>query len=258
MLRTNKYLKIGALSLLASSMGISSQTSSVLAHSLLKVATEYKNSASGADFKNYDDDQVVSGLFQNWLSSNGLPMVSDLGKTYGGPSGPITQYDQVTQEAYWWENEVGPLNTPLTKVTVAGIEGLGISFPKNFYPTGSNNDSTEMAAAHWQIDLDIHNLNKNHLIFAMHADDDALAYVDGELFIDDGGTHAMSVPAAIGQKDLSVGEHTLDIFFADRYPVQAGIEFSYVVTPEPINCVGAFLALGLGAFVKKKTNSKIR
>ncbi len=257
MLKTSKYLSAGALCLLATTMGMFSQTNSVLADSMLK-GTEYKNSASGADFKNYDDDQVVPGLFQNLLSLNGLPVVSEFGKTYSGPSGPITQYDQVTGEVQWWKNEVGPLNTPLTSATVAGITGLGVSIAKDFYPTGSSDDTTEMAAAHWQIKFNVTNPNENLLILAIHADDDAWGFVDRELSADDGGTHAISVAPAVGKKVLTVGEHTLDIFFADRGPVQAGIEFAYVVTPEPINYVGAFVALGIGAFLKKKTNSKIR
>ena len=115
-----------------------------------------------------------------------------------------------------------------------------------------------MAAAHWQIKFNVTNPNENLLILAIHADDDAWGFVDRELSADDGGTHAISVAPAVGKKVLTVGEHTLDIFFADRGPVQAGIEFAYVVTPEPINYVGAFVALGIGAFLKKKTNSKIR
>jgi len=256
MMRTNKNTGILALCLLASSMGMLSQTSSVLADTIK--GTEFINSASGPDFKNYDDDKAVPGLFQNLLSPNGLPMVSDFGKTYGGPSGPITQYDQVTQELQWWKNEVGPLNTPLTNVTVAGIKGLGVDIAQNLYPTGSSSDNPYMAADHWQIKFNVTNPNENFLSLAIQADDDALGFVDGQLLTDDGGTHAISVAPAVGKKELTVGEHTLDVFFADRGPVQAGIQFVYVVTPEPINYIGAFVALGLGAFVKKKTNSKIR
>jgi len=256
MIRTNKNTGILALCLLASSMGMLSQTSSVLADTIQ--GTEFINSASGPDFKNYDDDKAVPGLFQNLLSLNGLPMVSDFGKTYSGPSGPITQYDPSTGEVQWWKNEVGPLNTPLTSVTVAGITGLGVDIAQDLFPTGSSSDNPYMAADHWQIKFNVTNPNENNLILAIRGDDDALGFVDGQLLTDDGGTHAISVAPAVGKKELTVGEHTLDVFFADRGPVQAGIQFVYVVTPEPINYFGAFVALGLGAFVKKKTNSKIR
>jgi len=256
MIRTNKNIGILALCLLASSMGMFSQASSVLADTIK--GAEFINSANGPDFKNYDDDQVVPGLFQNWLSSNGLPMVSSYGKTYSGPSGPITQYDPSTGVVDWWKDEVGPLNTSLTKVTVAGIEGLGVDIAQDLFPTGSSSDNPYMAAAHWQIKFNVTSPNENFLSLAIQADDDALGFVDGLLVTDAGGTHAITVPAAVGKKVLTVGEHTLDVFFADRGAVQAGIQFVYVVTPEPINYIGAFVALGLGAFVKKKTNSKIR
>ncbi len=75
----------------------------------------------------------------------------------------------------------------------------------------------------------------------MGADDDALLYVDGTAAVILGGIHG--VTTADNDVNLSAGEHTFELFYADRQETGAGLFFSVpndiavAPTPPPVSGV---------------------
>ena len=65
--------------------------------------------------------------------------------------------------------------------------------------------------------------------FEMGSDDDGWLFVDGELWIDLGGVHALERTSV--EIPLGAGPHRVDIYFAERHVVQSGLEFEVVGLP---------------------------
>ena len=104
---------------------------------------------------------------------------------------------------------------------VDNAAGLTLNFPSNFFAQGQVDDSTKYLAAHWTAAFS----NSAPVTFSLAADDHAFLYVDGKLVLDAGGIKSVGdapPPATFS----AIGNHTLDLFFADVHVSGSGLIFS--------------------------------
>jgi len=184
--------------------------------------TYFKIPVSHPDVQKGIDGGVITGLIASTLGPDGLPVV---GAPYGGPSGPITDVNGFG-EILWW-SAASPNGVLLEKTQ---IDPLNFNFPTNFFPDGEIDNSHFFRAVHWNGAFNL--ATPGSINLGLGADDDAFVFIDGQLKVDNGGVKGLtSVPNVIS--GLGAGNHTLDLFFADRHTVQSGIVFTSEVTLTP-------------------------
>jgi len=206
----------------------------------------YTLSSSNPDV-DLDIDGVVKGLVNPTLGPDGLPVVSALSQSLTG-SGHLNDTNGLG-ELLWWTPHAG-LVTAGTSFAYPGTLTLPIDIASNFYPNGpggSDGGDVGFLSAHLQGTFDTP--AGGTITMSLGGDDDAWVFIDGNLVDDLGGVHPLST-APVTSDPLSAGTHTLDIFFADRHIVQAGLVFDANLTlnplsqaPEPATC--ALIAIGL-------------
>lgn len=101
-----------------------------------------------------------------------------------------------------------------------------IDFPSDFLPVdeGLPGDPFHFAV-HWEATLVVP--EDGEYTFELSSDDDSWAFVDGGLVVDNGGLHGTASTG--GSVTLEAGEHSLDVFFAERHTVGSDVVF----TPDP-------------------------
>jgi fibro-slime domain-containing protein len=104
-------------------------------------------------------------------------------------------------------------------------------YPPNGSPTGNDANGFLSAVFKGQFTLG----TASNVQFSLGADDDAFFYVDGKLVNSIGGVHA-DTPAPVTTSVLSPGVHTITLFYDDRQPSNAALNFDVtstgiVVTP---------------------------
>jgi fibro-slime domain-containing protein len=175
----------------------------------------YVVSPTDHDFSQGIDGGPVTGLVQSTLVG-GLPVASTLGMTGPFASGPfkdLTGLNQLT----WWSPSLNP-NVTLDTVTTIN---LPIDQPSNFFPTGQTTDANGFRTAEF-----VGTFTGTSISFTnISSDDDLWVFVDGNLVVDDGGVKDLASGGVPNVTDsgLSNGTHTLEIFYADRHQVQAGL-----------------------------------
>ena len=103
---------------------------------------------------------------------------------------------------------------------------LPIDHTVNFFPpngTGSNDFSGGLTAVFSGI---LAVPTTEQISFSIGADDSAFAYLDGQIVCDLGGVHAFSNGTCSSPFDITAGTHTLELFYDDMDPSQAGLYFS--------------------------------
>jgi fibro-slime domain-containing protein len=149
-----------------------------------------------------------------------------------------------------------------------GVLGGG-AFANSFYSgaagCGGTNNSCGYRAVHW---IGTFSVVGGPVTLSLTGDDDAWLFLNGSLFLDNGGVKATTV-ATTTTNTLGIGTYTLDLFFADRHVVQSGITFSCQDAPgdgvgacldpipEPATLLlfGTTLA-GLGAVVRRRMKGR--
>lgn len=193
------------------------------------------------------DGTTVTGLVSPALVG-GLPVYTGL----VSPSGPIT--DTVGGAIQWWTAHAGLVT--VDKVQVDSITGGtlgGGAFANNFFPTGQASDASGYRTVHW---TGVFHVGAGGASLSLSADDDAWLFLNNGLVLDNGGVKAISV-ATTSTTNLVAGDYVVDLFFADRHPVQSGIAFTCEgcldPVPEPATLLlfGTTLA-GLGAVVRRR------
>jgi fibro-slime domain-containing protein len=178
------------------------------------------------------DGVTVSGLVNAALS--GTAGTSASAPVYAGlvppASGLIT--DTSAGAIQWWtvhtnvalDTTVGAGGVRSDAVT-AGVLGGG-AFASSFFSgaagCGGTNNSCGYRAVHW---IGAFSVVGAPVTISLTADDDAWLFLEGSLALDNGGVKALS-GATTTTGILAVGDYTLDLFFADRHQLQAGITFS--------------------------------
>lgn len=227
-----KRFALSMLSVLG--IGVLAMTAATPAHALSGLTGFYYTiSHSNPDVQGGIDGGTVTGLVTDTLGPNGQPVVSAFGATYGGGSGPITDFNAGTGEIQWW-TPTGSNGVTLEKTQT---DALPLNHDANFFADSQTDNSTDYRAVHWTGTFVAPSSGTINLFLT--ADDDAFAYVDGKLVLDNGGVKALNLSTPESEIDgLSAGTHTFDLFFADRHEVQAGIDFRADVNftpavPEP-------------------------
>ena len=150
----------------------------------------------------------TTGLLQSQLSVNGLPVASQ-----GAPIFDLTS----TREVLWWST-----TNPNVTVDVAAVTtSLPITL-QDFFPTGQSNDSLQMRTAHWKGTLP--SASNSSFTFAVSSDDDSWVFLDGALVLDNGGIK--EVGTTVKTVPVTSGNHTVDIFYADRCTAKAVMGFA--------------------------------
>jgi fibro-slime domain-containing protein len=191
---------------------------------VLCVSTAYASSLSAFYYEVSTSDPDFGtqccGLFTNMVQStlgpNGLPV---LNPTYGGP----TIHDvNGSNELTWWSPS---FNSHVTS-TGTGTISLPFSNSAMYPPRGQNpsgGDSNGYLAAVFSGSLTIPSTES--VTFTLGSDDDSFLYLNNTLVTSSGGVHADS-PAPVVSQTLGAGTYSLLLFYDDRYPTQAALDFS--------------------------------
>ncbi len=165
------------------------------------------------------DGSIVRGLFASRLDRNDLPVVTALGRSYAGPSGPIHDVDRAGEVQ--WYGLHGAYGVRRVK---NATERLPFDFEAMF-PPGKKGDGpgNGYLTAHWSGTFV---LPKTRAIaFKLGSDDDSWVYVDGRLVVDNGGVKPLAY-APYTVANLPAGSHRFDVFYADRHGAAAMLQLS--------------------------------
>lgn len=165
-------------------------------------------------------------MVQSTLGPDGLPVWN---ASYGGPAlSDVNGSGEIT----WWSPTFD------SNVTVTGTGSISLPFAStSMYPpngTGSN-DANGYLAAVFTGSLVVPTTES--VTFTLGSDDDSFLYLNNVLQTGIGGVHG-DTPAPTSTSILSPGTYNLTLFYDDRYPTQAALNFSIdtegvVVNPTP-------------------------
>ena len=199
---------------------------------------EILNGTGGPDFGGSGTPNVAAG---SALGPDGLPVVSS---TAPG----VSMVNATTHELEWWAPSMN------SAVNQTGTGTIALPFNSNMYPTnsGGTNDGSGFETAVFKGDF---SLSASSVVsFTLGSDDDSFIYVDGTLIGQNPGIHGVTT-VQFDSPTLGIGDHTIDVFFADREETGAFLSLDLVsagvtITPPPaVPEPGswALLVAGLGA-----------
>lgn len=199
-------------------------------------ATYWSVAAGGSG----DFETQCCSLRPNMVAANlgptGLPVFTPDG-------GPAILGVNANNEILWWRGGTTPGGDVVTftgtgTVTTPFIDGS--MFPPN--ADGTNNDLAFLTARY----TGSFTLAQAATVTALiGADDDAFVFVNGVLLAGLGGVHA-NAEAPVGSRFLGVGEHTVAVFYADRFRTQASLNFDLQAAAVPEPATWAMLIAGFG------------
>jgi len=254
-----------------------SQSSVVLASSITNFSVQYfavanqqgqANSGSVTetpDFYNAATAPGPTGLSTNYVTStlgpNGLPVFNS---SYTTASGTVNAPSSAsllgsTKQLNWWDPASSGGNA---YVTAAGTGSVSLSStPTQMFIPGQTGDQNYFAA---DILTGYFSLaTASSVQFSVGADDSAFVYVDGTLVDSIGGLNANN-PTNSATAALGAGQHTVQIFYADRETGNGTLSFSEVsgtglatptisaTVPEPDTlALFGITSIGLLAFARR-------
>ena len=209
--------------------------------------------------------QVLDGSDLDFNHDGSMPNVAD-GSVLGAHGMPeatspfgVNDVFGADHEITWWDPA---LNSNVTK-TGTGTITLPYSnsamYPQNSTGSYGDGDGTAFETA---IFTGIFSLTSAAAVeFQLGSDDDSFIYVDGKLFGQNPGIHAIS-DVDFTSPVLSAGPHTLEVFFSDRQNVGSEFDLNLlsddvVITapgvPEPASWALMIAGFGLaGAALRRR------
>jgi fibro-slime domain-containing protein len=208
------------------------------AHASAVTASFYVLSPTNPD-TGQNGSGVTTGLVNSTLGPDGLPVASALSKSY--PSNSANSFKDVNAagELLWWTPQPG-------KVSFSSTGTVTLPFSNGaLFPPGFNHDGPPAGYVSARFDATFSAPAGGSVTFSLGSDDDSWIFLDGQLVVDNGGVHGNTVaPTAVS--NLSAGTHTVDVFYADRDPTQASLNFDANVALNPVPEPASIALLGGG------------
>ncbi len=199
------------------------------------------------------DGGIVTGLVENNLGPNGLPVASAYGLSYAGPSGPLTDVN-ANNELLWWTGH-SVYNGASVQFDHTSNDALPINL-NNLYPFGAGGDQAWYQTGHWSGNF----LTPagGNATFTVGGDDDVWVFLNNQLIVDGGGVHGFTAsPVTIS--GLNPGNNDIEVFFADRHQTGSQIYIDADVRLNPVPEPAPFAAFGfgvLGLIVRRRRSAK--
>jgi fibro-slime domain-containing protein len=132
-------------------------------------------------------------------------------------------------------------------VTLPAVVPVPFDTQNDYFVPGQGSDSPDYLTAVFNSTLILP--SAGNVTFNLASDDDSFLYIDGNLVDENGGVHAIG-SAISNTVLLGGGSHSLELFYADRDNVQAGLQFSgsFSAVPEPATwalMLAGFAGVGL-------------
>jgi len=218
----------------------------------LTMNVEWFSIVANPDFHNNNNCcAVYTNEVLNSLGPNGLPVYNS---SYGGPT--ISDVNSNTGELTWWSPALNSAVTQTGAGTVTLPYSNGAMFPPN---GGGPNDSTDPNGGPFLGAIFTGLLNvptTEQVTFNLGSDDDTFLYVgttptNGTIVDDLGGVHG-DTSAPVNTQTLNPGTYYLTLFYVDRQPTGAALDFGVatsgvsITAPTPLPAAMPLFAGGLG------------
>lgn len=188
---------------------------------------QYFEATTGTpDFYNGNAPLGVSNNFVlSNLSPNGLPVFNPGFTASGSVLAPYSGYLNSHNELLYW--------TPGANIKADGTGVISLSGnPVNMFAPGTGgNDATYEETA--ILTGGFHLGSTSNVQFSVGGDDMAFVYVDGSLVESLGGIHS-DTAAPSNSVQLGAGDHSVELFYADRDVTQAALSFTETANSAPV------------------------
>jgi len=213
------------------------------------LTAQYFRVASGSDpdFNIYSTPNVMNG---SALGPNGLPVAVT-------PFG-VNDLIPLTNEINWWSPAFN------SNVELTGTGTIALPFASNMFPSNAMgfDNNTHFLTAIFTGTFSL--AASSTITFKLGSDDDSFIYVDGILFGQNPGVHAVT-NVEFTSPTLAAGSHDITVFFADRQQTGAYLSLELIsedieITPTPLPGVpepGSWAMLiaglgGIGALLRRR------